>query len=262
MRVRRARVQRGRWRQSTSSLGSRAAGLLSPSLLVAPGRRVWGGGRPGGGGNRSCQGGGGAVSAPHHCPLPPPGTPEPDSRPVLSRNRDRDPAPRGHHQPGSWRCPCWRGVGEVKLKTGAQSRCNNWNLSHDWTGSGGSGRVGPGRGGGSYCVPLCVPVTRAVTAQGPSVDLRAHGPWRGAVSGLGACPLPGVEQRVFRELEARAQRTGLPGPTCLSPAKLLFWCLLGPPSLWWRVGTPCLGGHPDMPCPEMPSAWTLRGAGC
>ena len=82
------------------------------------------------------------------------------------------------------------------------------------------------------------------------------------MSGLGACPLPGVEQRVFRELEARAQRTGLPGPTCLSPAKLLFWCLLGPPSLWWRVGTPCLGGHPDMPCPEMPSAWTLRGAGC
>ena len=85
--------------------------------------------------------------------------------------------PRGHHQPGSWRCPCWRGVGEVKFKTGAQSRCNNWNLSHDWTGSGGSGRVGPGRGGGSYCVPRCVPVTRAVTAQGPVwiSGLMAHG---------------------------------------------------------------------------------------
>ena len=116
----------GRWRQSTSSLGSRAAGLLSPRLLVA---------LEGGSGEAGGLEGveiGAAREAEGLC-LPPItvlslllGHPSWTRVQFSVGTGTGTRLPRGHHQPGSWRCPCWRGVGEVKFKTGAQSRCNNW----------------------------------------------------------------------------------------------------------------------------------------
>ena len=173
-----------------------------------------------------------------------------DACPFLSRNPDGEPAPDGGTTSLAPRDARAGGVfGAAKFKTGAQSHRNR-HLSHDWRG---------GDGGGWawwwWRLLLCPPLWQA---QRPSVDLMAMG---GAVSGLRPGPLPGVEQRAFRESETRAQRTGLPGAHLPLSSQGPFWCPPGPPSLWWRVGTPCLGGHSDMPCPEMTSARSLRRAG-
>ena len=96
-----------------------------------------------------------------------------DSCPFLSRNPDGEPAPDGGTTSLAPRDAHAGGVfGEAKFKTGAQSHCNR-RLSHDWRELMGVG--GAGCGGVSYSVPPCVPVTRAVMAQGPSVDLTGHG---------------------------------------------------------------------------------------
>lgn len=201
---------------------------------------------------------------PHHCPLPPPMTSGLDSRPVLSRNRDRDLAPEGGTTslaPGDVRAG---GVlGRRSLKLGLRVVIIG-HLSPDWRGRARAGRGGAGAlasGGASYSVPSWVPVTRAVRARGLSVDLRAHGPWRGAVSGLGACPSwGGAKDLQGVGSQGTEDRPLWTHPPLSSQAPILVPA--GPPSLWWRVETLCFGGHLDMPCPEMPSARSLRGAGC
>lgn len=72
---------------------------------------------------------------PHHCPLPPPMTSGLDSRPVLSRNWDRDLAPEGGTTslaPGDARAG---GVlGRRSLKLGLRVVVIIGNLSPDWRG--------------------------------------------------------------------------------------------------------------------------------
>lgn len=175
---------------------------------------------------RRCWGEGGAAASTHtHTPRLP-GLPRSGLCPVL-RGPGGDLAPTcGHHQPGSQRLLCRRGVwGSKFLKPGFRVALIIRHLSHGWRGGDGGG---PWHGGLLLCTPRWVSVTQAARArpQGPSVALTT---WLRAAEGLPQCPgwgpvpLPGMEQRGFRELETRAQRTGPHlGSTCLSPAKLWF----------------------------------------
>ena len=219
---------------------------------------------------------------PHHCPLPPPMTSGLDSRPVLSRNRDRDLAPEGGTTslaPGDVRAGGVLGRRSLKLglrvviighlSPDRRGRARAWQGGGvagwgrgrvgAWCGVAGRGVAGRGvagrgvvgrgiagagrggagalaSGGASYSVPSWVPVTRAVRARGLSVDLRAHGPWRGAVSGLGACPSwGGAKDLQGVGSQGTEDRPLWTHPPLSSQAPILVPAG-GDPLLWWASG--------------------------
>ena len=217
--------------QSEGPGGAPGSERCQPGLLEGgSGRQAWAilppGGQPGAVGAGAAGGAGGREEQlrPHRHPLPP-RTPRAWLVSSSQQGPGRGPAPTcGHHQPGSQRLLCRRGVwGSELLKLGFRVALIIRHLSHGWRGGDGGG---PWHGGLLLCAPCWVSVTQAARArpQGPSVDLTT---WLRAAEGLPQCPdwgsvpLPGMEQRGFRELETRAQRMGPHlGSTCLSPAKL------------------------------------------
>lgn len=98
---------------------------------------------------------------------------------------------------------------------------------------------GPGRGGGPYSVPPCVPVTRAVTAQGPSVDLTGHG---GCSVRTGAWPRSwggtkgflGVRNQGTEDRPPRGPSASLQPGSFLVPTRPTFSLVEGgDPLSWW-----------------------------